>query len=147
MSANMLINTSGNRWETPPWGVIQGGWEQVVRYHDELAQSGGVIVTGLKVVLVGAVHAGKTTLARGLLDGDVPETPPPRTRGVDVHVHPWVPDFNPALDMMIWDFAGHDAYSSTHQVSDEIEMFGPLPSRSPCFRHVSDVRTLRGANV
>lgn len=71
----------------------------------------------LKVVLVGAVGAGKTTLARGLLDGKIAQTLPPRTRGVDVHIQPWVPDFDPPLEVLIWDFAGHDDYHSTHQVS------------------------------
>lgn len=112
----ITIELSGNPWETPPWKVIQGGWDQVVSFYEGLAQSGGEVVPSLKVVLVGAVRAGKTTLTRGLLNGEIARTLPPRTRGVDVH-KPWVPDFDPPLEVVIWDFAGHDDYYSTHQVS------------------------------
>ncbi|CAM9165329.1 unnamed protein product [Ectocarpus sp. 6 AP-2014] len=112
----LSVDLKGNPWETPPWNVIQGGWDQVVSFHEGLSQSGGQVVPSLKVVLVGAVGAGKTTLARGLLDGKIAQTLPPRTRGIDVHIQPWVPDFDPPLEVLIWDFAGHDDYHSTHQM-------------------------------
>ncbi|CAM9405323.1 unnamed protein product [Ectocarpus fasciculatus] len=111
------IKLGVNRWKNPQWQVIQGGWNQVISFYEGLAQSGGVVaVPSLKVVLVGAVHAGKTTLTRGLLDEKLLEVPPPRTRGVDVHVSPWTPKFDPPVEVVIWDFAGHDDYYSTHQL-------------------------------
>ncbi|CAM9528387.1 unnamed protein product [Ectocarpus fasciculatus] len=111
------IKLGVNRWKNPQWQVIQGGWYQVISFYEGLAQSGGVVaVPSLKVVLVGAVHAGKTTLTRGLLDGKILKVPPPRTRGVDVHVSPWTPNFDPPVEVVIWDFAGHDDYYSTHQL-------------------------------
>eukprot|EP00903_Cladosiphon_okamuranus_P009162 g8755.t1 len=106
----------GNPWEAPPWRVIQGGWDQVISFYDALSQSGGEVVPSVKLVLIGAVCAGKTTLTRGLLDGHLAEELPSRTRGVDVHIEPWVPDFTPPLEVTIWDFAGHDDYYSTHQL-------------------------------
>ena len=115
----------GNPWETPPWRVIQGGWDLVVTFYEGLSQSGGEVVPSLKVVLVGAVRAGKTTLARGLLDGEIAQALPLRTRGVDVHIQPWVPDFDPPLEVVIWDFAGHDDYYSTHQVS-RVDLWQPI---------------------
>lgn len=118
MSTNgVTVGLSGNLWKKPPWGVIQGGWDQVSSFYEALSQSGGELVPSVKVVLVGAVRAGKTTLTRGLLEGEIAEERLPRTRGVDVHIQPWVPDFTPRLEVAIWDFAGHDDYYSTHQVS------------------------------
>lgn len=113
----LRTTTNGNPWKTPSSAVIRGGWDQVLSFYEGLSQSGGEAVPSLKVVLVGATCAGKTTLARGLLDGELARPLPPRTRGVDVHIQQWMPDLTPRLEVAIWDFAGHDDYYSTHQVS------------------------------
>eukprot|EP00903_Cladosiphon_okamuranus_P007165 g6957.t1 len=115
MSKAPTIDLEKKPWETPPWRVIQGGWDQVINFYVALSQSGGEVVPRVKLVLIGAVCAGKTTLTRGLLDGHIAEELPSRTRGVDIHIEPWVPDFTP-LDVAIWDFAGHNDYYSTHQL-------------------------------
>lgn len=79
--------------------------------------SGATRVYRLKVVLVGASGAGKTSLARGLQQGQPnPTTESERTRGVDVHIHPWTPTDGRPLQVVMWDFAGHAEYYSTHQV-------------------------------
>lgn len=116
-SRGCFISLKENAWKTPPWEVIRDGWNQVFNFYEGLSQSGGEIVPSVKVVLVGAVCAGKTTLARGLLNGEIAQAFPSRTRGVDVHIQPWVPNFTPPLEVVIWDFAGHDDYYSTHQVN------------------------------
>lgn len=121
------IKLDVNRWKNPTWQVIQGGWYQVISFYEGLAQSGSVVVVpSLKVVLVGAVDAGKTTLTRGLLDGKLAQYPPPKTRGVDVHINPWTPNFDPPVEVVIWDFAGHDDYCSTHQVREGGHAANPL---------------------
>ena len=88
-----------------------------MKYYEALERSGATTSHKLKVVLVGAVCAGKTTLTRGLLQGEpAPTTESARTRGVDVHIQPWRPDPAQPLEVLIWDFAGHSDYYSTHQV-------------------------------
>ncbi|CAM9509265.1 unnamed protein product, partial [Sphacelaria rigidula] len=57
----------GNPWTEPPEEVVRGGWAQIVSYYEALERSGATTSHKLKMVLVGAVCAGKTTLTRGLL--------------------------------------------------------------------------------
>lgn len=131
------IELSQNPWETPSRRVVQGGWDQIISFYEGVSQSGGEVVPNLKVVLVGTVRAGKTTLARGLLEGEIAQEPPLRTRGVDVHIQPWVPDFDPPLEVVIWDFAGHDDYYSTHQVGT-VDLWQPniwVGRQAPIRRH------------
>lgn len=106
-----------NPWEDPSWEVVKGGWQQIIGYCEALERSGVTDTHRLKVVLVGAVRAGKTTLARGLRKGRAaPTADSERTRGVDVHIKPWRPDPTGPLEVVMWDFAGHADYYSTHQV-------------------------------
>lgn len=72
----------------------------------------------LKVVLVGAVKAGKTSLANGIIKGK-PQLchEDDRTKGVDVHVgEPCKIVATRKLEFVFWDFAGHPEYYSTHQL-------------------------------
>lgn len=98
--------------------VVDEGPGAVVRYHEAIQSSGSTRSWRLKVVLVGAVCAGKTSLVRGLLAGEpqlVAEWD--RTRGVDLHIeHPWKPNPTEHLELVFWDFAGHSDYYSTHQL-------------------------------
>lgn len=89
-----------------------------MRYHKAIERSGSTQSWKLKAVFVGAVRAGKTSLARSLMaSGARPSATDDRTRGVDVHIErPWKPDTKSALELVFWDFAGHSNYYSTHQL-------------------------------
>ncbi|CAM9988209.1 unnamed protein product, partial [Sphacelaria rigidula] len=105
-----------NPWIKPPSAVVEGGWTQIVSYYQALTRSGATTYHGLKMVLIGAICAGKTTLARGLRKGKpTPTAESERTRGVDVHIEPWRPNPTKPLEVLMWDFAGHAQYYSTHQ--------------------------------
>ena len=107
-----------NPWTEPSEDVVRGGWAQIVSYHEALERSGAT--TSHKLF---AVCAGKTTLTRGLLQGKpAPTTESERTRGVDVQIQPWRPDPAQPLEVLIWDFAGHSDYYSTHQVKATVYM-------------------------
>lgn len=111
-----------NPWEEPAPEAVKGGrskdgWKHIVDFYEARERSGTAAVHKLKVVIVGAIFAGKTTLARGLREGKpVPTREDERTRGVDVHISPWRPHDNNPLEVSLWDFAGHAGYYSTHQV-------------------------------
>lgn len=106
-----------NSWINPPSEVIDGGWAQILNYYEAVERSGETAVHRLKLVLVGAALAGKTTLARGLRCGEpCPTEESERTRGVDIHMEPWRPTPAQPLEVVMWDFGGQVAYHSMHQV-------------------------------
>lgn len=108
----------GNQWRYPQEDIVQGGFGSVVEYWQAIERSGATRSWKLKVVLVGAVRAGKTSLARGMVHGE-PRLcdEDDRTKGVDVHLdEPCKPDDLGKLELVFWDFAGHSEYYSTHQL-------------------------------
>lgn len=60
----------GNRWKNPPEDIVRKGLGEIVRYLETVAYFGAVESWKLKVVLVGAVKAGKTSLVRGMIHGE-----------------------------------------------------------------------------
>ena len=112
------LELDGNPWNSPPADVVDGGLEAIVGYWEAVTRSGAIESWRLKVVLVGAVKAGKTSLVKGMIDGQ-PHLcrDDDRTKGVDVHVDkPLKPDAERKLELIFWDFAGHSEYSSSHQL-------------------------------
>ncbi|CAN0069798.1 unnamed protein product [Pylaiella littoralis] len=107
-----------NPWENPPQAVVEAGLKAIVRYFEDIERSGSLKSWMLKVVLVGAVCAGKSSVVQSLIAGKPRPVPlARRTRGVDVHVeHPFKPDASKPVEFVFWDFAGHDDYHSTHSL-------------------------------
>lgn len=95
---------------------MNGGRQQIVKYFEDIARSGEIVINTLKVVLVGASEAGKTSLARSLRDGAPRLTDDrDRTIGVDVGT-PWKVDNEHKLKLVLWDFGGHPDYLPTHRL-------------------------------
>lgn len=112
------LSLGDNPWGEPPAEVVNRGLDSVVAYWDDVERSGAIVSWKLKVVLVGAVKSGKTSLVKGMMKGtsDLCEEDE-RTKGVDVHVSkPCKPDAAQSLELIFWDFAGHSEYYSTHQI-------------------------------
>lgn len=112
------VNLQDNPWTTPSADVVRGGFKSIVSYWEACARSGLSVSWNLKVVLVGAVKAGKTSLVKGMIDGTPRLCPEDkRTKGVEVHVDKLhQPDPAHGLRLIFWDFAGHQEYHSTHQI-------------------------------
>ncbi|CAM9789766.1 unnamed protein product [Ectocarpus fasciculatus] len=115
---SLTITVRSNPWERPPRAVVEAGLGQIVRYFEDIERSGSLVSWTLKVVLVGAVCAGKSSVVKSLMAGKPqPVDLPKRTRGVDVHVEkPFKPDASKPAELVFWDFAGHDDYHSTHSL-------------------------------
>lgn len=102
-------------------------------YFRQLAEQGHNYFYEAKMLIVGEPYAGKTTLARKLLNPSAPlPAPNERTEGIDVHTWTFpVPSnsLQPVDDgqqkddlpnhsyfrVNIWDFGGQEIYHSTHQ--------------------------------
>lgn len=115
---NSSITLHNNTWINPPIDIVSQGLERVVRYWEAISLSGSTQSWKLKVVLVGAVKAGKTSLVNGMIHGKPHLCPEEdRTKGVDVHVtEPCQLDAERSLELTFWDFAGHNEYYYMHQV-------------------------------
>lgn len=97
---------------------MEEGLEAVARYHSDIELSGSIKSWMFKVVVIGAVCAGKSSVVKSL----IARKPQPvlladRTRGVDVHIEePCQPDEFKRIQFVFWDFAGHNDYHSTHSL-------------------------------
>lgn len=112
----LTVDVQDNAWERPPAEFVEIGFEAIVRYFDTIERSGFVESWMLKVVLVGAVCAGKSSVVESLM-ARKPQSVERRTRGVDVHVdEPFKPDVSKPVELVFWDFAGHHDYHSTHSL-------------------------------
>lgn len=114
----LSVSCGGNHWSKPPQFVVDRNLEAVVRYFESIDRSGRSQSWALKVVVVGAICAGKSSVVKSLLARkaqSVCETE--RTRGVEVHIRePFKPDSSRDVELVFWDFAGHDDYHSTHSL-------------------------------
>lgn len=98
--------------------VVELGLEAINQFYLAVERSGSIESWALKVVVVGAVCAGKSSLVESLMARQ-PRLArrADRTRGVDVHVKtPFKPDASSPVQLVFWDFAGHNEYYSTHSL-------------------------------
>lgn len=98
--------------------MVNEGLQAIIRFHTAIERSTSRNSWTLKVVVVGAVCAGKSSVVRSLMAREALLVPfADRTRGVDVHVEePFKPDESRPVELVFWDFAGHDDYYSTHSL-------------------------------
>lgn len=94
-----------------PKEVRERGAAAVGQYLERLEQEGGERLNEARIIILGEKGAGKTSLARKLID---PEAPMPRedesTPGVETNV--WRLD---GINVHIWDFAGHVVTHAVHR--------------------------------
>lgn len=112
------MNCKNNEWKDPPKFIVAEGLAAIVRYHSDIEISGSVESWTLKVVVIGAVNAGKSSVVKSLI-ARKPQLMKlaDRTRGVDVHINdPCQTDESQRVQFVFWDFAGHDDYYSTHSM-------------------------------
>lgn len=91
--------------------------EAVRRYYAQLAKEGEATFYEAKLLLIGEGGAGKTSLARKLMDTANPLPPPDdSTKGIDVDKWQFlVPTSQQTYTANVWDFGGQTIYHATHQ--------------------------------
>ncbi|MDM8521290.1 COR domain-containing protein [Anaerolineales bacterium HSG6] len=120
------LHLSGNALNSPPPEIINQGTKAIVQYMAQLLEEDVDRLYEAKLLIIGEPGAGKTTLARKLIDAHALMPPEEETtRGIEIE--PWEFSFLPrskesnaeqALETFqanIWDFGGQQIYHSTHR--------------------------------
>jgi len=113
----------GCKITTPPLEIIKQGNAAILQYFEELEKAKGqtIRLSEAKCLILGDGGAGKTSLARKLLnqDNELPEEQD-TTKGINVHpiditLSDGTPTGTSDFRLNIWDFGGQEIYHATHQ--------------------------------
>ncbi|MBL7775860.1 MAG: TIR domain-containing protein [Saprospiraceae bacterium] len=104
---------------TPPPEIVARGRYALLEYFRSIARSEEGAAQRLfeaKMLVLGEGGAGKTSLARRLIDRMAPMPGEGEsTRGIDILEYRFDTPAGEAFLLKIWDFAGQDIYHATHQ--------------------------------
>jgi len=104
---------------TPPASIVKQGTEAVRRYFQELLQEGEDYLYEAKLIILGDPRAGKTTLARKIVDINS-EMPQEDETTMGIELGRWSFEYNfqgkgkQELFVNIWDFGGQAIYKQAH---------------------------------
>ena len=104
-----------NPLSKPPLEIIKSGNQSILDYFGEIELQGGTTaIFEAKLLLLGEGGAGKTSLARRLINAkaDMPED---STKGIDIHQYNFKTKEKENFTIRIWDFGGQEIYHATHQ--------------------------------
>ncbi len=104
---------------TPPVEVVRKSNEAILRYFDQIAESGESKIYEAKLLIVGQPGAGKTTLMNKLLDENHPvPSEQYATKGINVHegwAFPYTRESGIEYRANLWDFGGQEIQYMAHQ--------------------------------
>jgi internalin A len=100
----------------PPIEISTRGIRSICAYFREKAEEGEDTLYEAKLIIVGEGGAGKTTLARKILDANASMPKPEETtKGIDVLEWHFNMENGQDFRVNIWDFGGQEIYHATHQ--------------------------------
>ncbi|MDY6933377.1 MAG: COR domain-containing protein [Spirochaetota bacterium] len=114
------INLYGNPLESPPLDVVEQGNAAVRKYFIDIGEEGTDYIYEAKLLILGESGAGKTSLARKIIDinADLPKEEE-TTHGIDVDTWQFpysIHDLGEkGITANIWDFGGQAIYKATHR--------------------------------
>jgi internalin A len=109
------IELEGNPLTNPPIEVAHRGMEPLREYFRQLEQEGVDYLYEAKLLLLGEGGAGKTSLAKKILDSDYVLKDEDSTKGIDVLKWSFSIEPERQFNVNIWDFGGQEIYHATHQ--------------------------------
>jgi len=96
-----------------PKEIREQGATAVANFLEEMEEKGAVRLNEARIIILGDKGAGKTSLARRLIDPNAPmATDDESTAGVDTML--WKLEHE-SINVSIWDFAGHTVTHAVHQ--------------------------------
>ncbi|MEZ5045272.1 MAG: COR domain-containing protein [Saprospiraceae bacterium] len=110
------LNLTENPIENPPLEIVKEGRGAMLNYFQQLDELGKAYLYEAKLLIVGKGGAGKTSLARKLLqeDAQLPEEEE-TTKGIEIHQLPFTTEGGKDFTIHLWDFGGQEIYHATHQ--------------------------------
>lgn len=119
------LDVSGQPITTPPQEVVSRGLDAIRDYWRQRREAGTDYLCEAKLIIVGEAGAGKTSLARKILDPSGPIATPASTEGIEISrwtfptlLRPRAPGADPVrrdYAVNLWDFGGQEVYHATHQ--------------------------------
>jgi len=109
------LELEGNPIETPPPEVAFKGIEAIRDYYRQIAEEGEDALYEAKLLIVGEPGAGKTTLAKKIVDPNYVLTDEKTTEGIEVTRWEFPMPNGKPFRVNIWDFGGQEIYHATHQ--------------------------------
>ena len=110
------LGLSDNPLVNPPLEIAKRGIEAILTYFRDKAEEGEDRLYEAKLIIIGEGGAGKTTLARKILDANasMPKAEE-TTKGIDVLEWHFSMENDQDFRVNIWDFGGQEIYHATHQ--------------------------------
>ncbi len=106
----------GNPLESPPPEIAEQGWPAILEYLVQLEEKGKDYLYEAKLLILGEAGAGKTTLAKKLLNSKYElDSDEVSTEGIEVHHWKFDTPDNKRFTSNLWDFGGQEIYHATHQ--------------------------------
>ncbi len=128
----------GNPFKNVPDSVVKGGAYSIYLYlesllgeTDYIPQSDAYFINEAKLIVLGEARAGKTSIAKSLINTQYELMNEPSTEGIDIYplkipvyeinenqsLKPVsdINDISEDFKLNIWDFGGQEIYHSTHQ--------------------------------
>ncbi len=109
------LNLDDNPITEPPLEVITKGILAIREYFQQLETEGVDYLYEAKLLIVGEGGAGKTSLAKKIINPDYQLCEEDSTKGIEVLHWSFPRSDGNQFNVNIWDFGGQEIYHSTHQ--------------------------------
>jgi internalin A len=110
-----ILDLEGNPLVKPPIETASRGIKAIREYFRDIAE-GEDFLYEAKLIIIGEGGAGKTSLARKILDADAPMPKAEETtKGIDVLEWHFSMENGQDFRVNIWDFGGQEIYHNTHR--------------------------------